>query len=59
MGRLELVYLTELQIAITKREGMVAENAQRIMLGQPMAYWQDDFEQLADVMEELMKRIQE
>jgi len=37
-----------LQELITRREGMIAENMQREVLGQSMAYVEDDFSILAD-----------
>jgi len=38
----------ELQALLTEREGMVAENMQRLHIGQSMAYNEDSFQILAE-----------
>jgi len=43
----------ELQALITEREGMVAENMQRLHIGQSMAYNEDSFLVLAEKMRTL------
>ena len=33
----------QMEMLITEREGMIAENQQRIHQGESMAYWEDSF----------------
>ena len=44
----------ELEILITEREGMLAENRQRALLCQSMAYSESDFHALAEKMLQLL-----
>jgi len=45
----------KLEALITEREGMIAENHQRMSLGQSVAYSDDHFNELANRMTELLK----
>lgn len=45
----------ELEALISEREGMVAENLARSMLGERMAYFNDDFFRNAQEIRELIK----
>ncbi len=47
--------LCRLEMLITEREAMIAENKQREFLGQAMAYSDDDFYAVADRMRKLAK----
>lgn len=54
-----LIARIELEIMVTEREEMIAENKQREMLGQAMAYSGDAFFELNNRMSELLQRMQQ
>lgn len=54
-----LIARIELEMMVTEREMMVAENKQREILGQSMAYQDDSFFELSDRMNELLQRMQQ
>lgn len=49
----------ELEVLITKREGMIAENKSRELNGQAMAYHDVDFKAVAEDMWALIKWVME
>ena len=46
---------SQIEALITEREGMIAENKKREMLGESLPYNENDFFNLANTMFELLK----
>lgn len=51
----ELNIRIQMEIAITEREGMIAENMHREHLGQSMAYTEDSFRIVCSIFTELLE----
>lgn len=55
----ELFYEIRIQSIITEREGMIAENQQRLLLGQSVTYREDAFLSLVAKFDELIEELGE
>lgn len=51
----DTAYRIDLEVLITEREGMIAENQQRIRRGESLAYTEDAFNSLAQRIENLRR----
>ncbi len=57
MEKILLDLKIEMEMLITEREGMIAENSQRIHLNQAMAYTDNDFEKVRSKMNLLLSNL--
>ncbi len=55
--QLLLEFRLEMEEAITEREGMIAENLQRVYIGQSMAYVEDSFLLLQNKIQSIRERL--